>query len=105
MKKTGRPRTAPNISVEQKPPGVGLFTNPRFFHNLRRSFCSPRLKPFHSASGVYQFLFSGIERMAFVANFNAELFFRGSDGKRIAAVAADVGFGEICGVDIFFHTR
>ncbi len=94
--------------------GDVLFANRRFLscflgpHLLQFRFvnrlCAARLELLHAASGVYQFLFARVERMAMGTDLNFDFCLRGAHGELVAACADDASFGEINWVDILFHT-
>lgn len=59
----------------------------------------------HAAGGVDQLLFSGIERVAGIADFNRQFFLGRADVKYVAARARNLGVGIVLGVNVFFHNE
>jgi hypothetical protein len=59
-------------------------------------------EPLDTAGGIYQLLFAGKKRVAFGANFHADILFRGSHLDRVAAGTLD-GRLFIIRMDVGFH--
>lgn len=55
-----------------------------------------------SAGGIHEFLFAGIERMAYRADFHVDIRLRRAGRELVAATAFDFGF-RVFWMDAFFH--
>jgi len=65
-------------------------------------FC---LEAFDLAPDIDEAVFSGIEGVAFVADFDRYEFFGGTGGELVAAGARDGGVGKVDGMNLGFHGR
>ena len=74
-----------------------------FLRFYRDCLCATILELLHAPGGVDELLFAGIERVAFGADFNANLGPGCPDGERVAAGANDFCVCKILGMDVGFH--
>ena len=75
-----------------------------FFHKLFAFFDTETfVETVYTTAGIHQLLSTGEERMAFGADFHADIFFGGSCFNDLAAGTGDCGF-LVLGMDIFFHS-
>lgn len=61
------------------------------------------LESVYTSAGINELLLAGEKRMAFGANFNANILFRGAGSDYIATCTSDSGF-FILRMDIFLHS-
>ena len=59
----------------------------------------------NASSSVNHLFFARIERMAIGADFNLQFLFGRSSFNNVAAGTGNLGFGEVCRVDILFHSE
>lgn len=81
-----------------------LFFNPRllFFFDRRGRFGLTRFEFLYFSGSVDQFLFAGVEGVAVSANFHLDFFTGGTDNERVSTATEDLGFGEVCRMNLCF---
>jgi len=76
-----------------------LISNFRLFRQLVALF-----EFLNSTGGIHHLSLTGEERMAFVAQLDAQTLFGGTDGESIAAGTNHLGIFKKFGMNFFFHS-
>jgi hypothetical protein len=87
---------------------LGMLSFSEFFGNAfgfeHTGLASALFEFIDGAGDIQQILLAGVERMAIGANFNMEFLFGGTRFECMSASTNYFGVGEICRVEILFHT-